>query len=427
MSPEIETEHPTTSQSESGKQQDSQDRILGPDGKSAEPTAPRRRVNPVILGIILVVLLAIGVGWYLYARQFEDTDDAQVDGHLNPIAARIDGTIKAVYVDDNQIVEAGKLLVELDPSDDQVALDQAKAQFDQATAQLQASHPNLPITVTSNRTDLTSQQAEVATSEAVLASARHDLDSTIAKLRDSEAANERSQADFARYKTLYEKNEAARADYDQYKAAAVSQGQTVAANQASVASAQETVRQREAQLDEQHGKLQQTLHNAPLQVAIRQADIKSQQANSEASQAALEKARLNLAYCRIYAPVSGVVTQRGAEDGARISSGQQLLMIVQTGDLWVTANFKETQLAHMRPGQSVRIAVDALHKTFDGTVESMPAVTGSRTSVLPPENATGNYVKVIQRMPVRIRFNANQQGLDKLRPGMSVEPTVRLD
>jgi membrane fusion protein, multidrug efflux system len=426
MSPEVETEHPTTQQSQGTKQEPSEP-ILGPDGKAAASAAPRRRVSPLVLGIVLVVLLAAGVGWYLYSRQFEDTDDAQVDGHLNPVAARIDGTVRAVYVDDNQSVTAGELLVELDPRDNQVALDQAQAQYDQAMAQVQASHPNLPITVTSNRTDLASQQSEVINSEAALTSSRHDLDSAIAKLRDSEATNERSQADFARYKTLYEKNEVARADYDQYKATAASQEQTVIANQASVASAQATVRQREAQLAEQQSKLEQTQHNAPLQVAIRQADIKSQLANSESSQAALEQARLNLAYCKIYAPVAGVVTQRSAEIGARISTGQQLLMVVQTDDLWVTANFKETQLAHMRPGQSVRIAVDALHESFDGTVESMPAVTGSRTSVLPPENATGNYVKVIQRMPVRIRFKPNQKDLDKLRPGMSAEPTVRLD
>jgi membrane fusion protein, multidrug efflux system len=239
--------------------------------------------------------------------------------------------------------------------------------------------------------------------------------------------NERNQADFARYQTLFDKQEVARADYDQYKATASAQVQTVASNQAAVASAQKTVEQRMSQLAQQRSKLQQTQSSAPLQVAIRQADIKSQQANAEAAQAALEQSRLNLGYCRITAPVSGVITQRSAEVGARISKGQQLFMIVQTDDLWVTANFKETQLARIHPGQLVRIHVDALHDDFDGTIESMPAITGSRASVLPPENATGNYVKVIQRLPVRIRFNQGQKDLDKLRPGMSVEPKVHLD
>jgi membrane fusion protein (multidrug efflux system) len=198
-------------------------------------------------------------------------------------------------------------------------------------------------------------------------------------------------------------------------------------NEAGIASAQRTVDLRMSQLADQGSRLEQSQKSAPLQVAIREADIKGQQANEEVTRASLEKSKLNLAYCRIYAPIGGVITQRSAEVGARISPGQQLFMIVQTDDLWVTANFKETQLARMRPGQPVRIHVDALSKTFDGTVESMPAVTGARTSVLPPENATGNYVKVIQRLPVRIRFNAGQKDLNKLRPGMSVEPEVRLD
>jgi len=394
---------------------------------AATPPAKARRVNRVLVGAILLALLAIGVGWYVYSQGFEDTDDAQVDGHLNPIASRIDGTIKAVHAEDNQAVQSGMLLVELDPGDQQVAVQQAQAQYDQAVAQLGASHPNLPITRLSNENDLASQQAEVVAAEATLAAAEHDLDSATAKLKESEAVNERRQADFGRYRTLFDKQEVSRADYDQYKSTAAAQAQTVAANEASVASAQKTVEQRKAQLAQQQSKLAQTKSSAPLQIAIREADIQSQQANAEAAQAALEQSRLNLGYCRITAPVSGVATERSAEVGARISKGQQLFMIVQTDDLWVTANFKETQLARIHPGQPVRIYVDALHDDFDGTVESMPAVTGSRTSVLPPENATGNYVKVIQRLPVRIRFNPGQKDLDKLRPGMSVEPKVKLN
>ncbi len=392
-----------------------------------EMTPPRSRARLVIAGIVALVLVGIGVGWYLYSLGYESTDDAQVDGHLNPIAARIDGTIKAVHVDDNQSVQAGALLIELDPNDDEVALQQAKAQYDEAMAQLGASHPNLPITLNNNLNDLTSQRAEVVGSEASLAAAQRDLDSATAKLKESQAMDERDQADFARYKTLYDEQIASRADFEHYKATAAAESQTVLSNQAAVASAQKTVEQRMAQVAQQQSKLKQTQSTAPLQVAIREADIKGQEANVEVAQAALEQRRLNVGYSQVVAPVSGVVAERSAEVGARISKGQQLLMIVQTGDLWVTANFKETQLARMRPGQHVRMYVDALHDNFDGTVESMPAVTGSRTSVLPPENATGNYVKVIQRLPVRIRFNAGQKDMDKLRPGMSVEPKVHLD
>jgi len=399
----------------------------GPDDRLMETTESRRRVNPFLIGGIALVLLVAGIGWYIYSTGFEDTDDAQVDGHLNPIASRIDGTIKAVYVDDNQGIKPGMLLVELDPSDDQIELEQTQAQHDQAMAQLSAAHPNLPMTVISNHGDLATGRAEVASQEAVLSAAQHDLESAVARLKESQAVNERDQADFARYQALFNKQEVARSDFDHYKAAAEAQAQTVLSNEASVASARQIVEQRKAQLAEQRSKLEQTQSSAPLQVAVREADIKSRQANAEATRAAMEKSRLNLAYCRIEAPVGGVVTQRSAEVGARIAKGQQLFMIVQTDDLWVTANFKETQLDRIHPGQHVRIHVDALHDVFDGTVESMPAVTGSRTSVLPPENATGNYVKVIQRLPVRIRFAPGQKDLDKLRPGMSVEPTVRLD
>jgi len=421
MSAETEMESQTTTNPAAEGQPDP---ALATD--AAESPKPRR-VNRLVVGVILIVLLAIGIGWYVYSQGFEDTDDAQVDGHLNPIASRIDGTITAVHADDNQAVQAGALLVELDPSDQQVAVQQSQAQYDQAMAQLGAAHPNLPITRFSNQNDLTSQQAEVVASDAGLAAAQHDLDSAVAKLKESQAVSERNQADFVRYQTLFDKQEVSRADYDQYKSTAAAQLQTVAANEAGVASAQKTVEQRRAQVAQQQSKLVQTQSSAPLQVAIREADIKSQQANAEVAQAALQQSKLNLAYCRVAAPVSGVITQRGAEVGARISKGQQLFMIVQTDDLCVTANFKETQLARIHPGQKVRIHVDALHDDFDGTVESMPAVTGSRTSVLPPENATGNYVKVIQRLPVRIRFSPNQKDLDKLRPGMSVEPKVTLN
>jgi len=392
-----------------------------------DSTQGLRRINRSIVAIALVVLVGVGLGWYLYSRQFEETDDAQVDGHLNPIAARVDGTIRSVYVDDNAVVGPGQILIELDPADNQVALDQARAQFDQATAQLGASHPNLPITQISNHADVISQKAQVTNAEAALSAAQHDLDAALARLKEAEATNERDQASFHRYQILYEKKEVSRADYDQYRATAAAQTQTVAANRSSLASAQKTVEQRAAQLDQQREKLDQAQRSAPLQVAVRAVDIKSQEANREAAQANLDKAKLSLIYCRIVAPIGGIVTQRSAEIGARVSAGQQLLMVVQTNDLWVTANFKETQLARMRPGQPVRIYVDALKKDFQGYVESLPAITGSRASVLPPENATGNYVKVVQRLPVRIRLNRDQKDLGKLRPGMSVGPKVHLD
>jgi membrane fusion protein (multidrug efflux system) len=395
--------------------------------QQADPPPSKRRINRKLLLAIAFLLIVAGLLYYRHAQQFEETDDAQVDGHINPVAARVDGTIHAVHADDNQEVEAGQLLVELDPRDNQVAFNQAKAEVDQAVAQLRATNSNLPITQITNRTDLQSKRAQVASADAALAAAESDLESAKAKLKEAEAVNERDQADFERFQILYDKKEVAKADYERHRATSLAQAQTVAASKAAAASAQKTVEQRAAQMNEAQQTLSQSAETAPLQVSIRNADIKGRTASGEAAQAGLEKAKLNLIYDKISAPVSGVVTQRSAEIGTRITAGQQLLMIVQTDDLWVTANFKETQLARMRPGQSVRVHVDALKQDFSGHIESLPAITGSRASVLPPENATGNYVKVVQRMPVRIRLERNQNNLDKLRPGMSVEPEVHLD
>lgn len=388
---------------------------------------PKRGINRFIVIGVIALLAVAGILYYLYTQTYESTDDAQVDGHLNPIASRVDGSVTAVHFENNQVVHAGDTLVELDPKDNQVALAQAQAQYDQAQAQVTAAHPNVAITRFTNTSDVTSSQAEVANAQAALASAQHDYDSTLAKLKQAQATSDRAQADFGRYQVLYDKKEVSRADYDQYRSTAEAQASAVAASQADVSSAQKMIEQRRAQLLSQQAKLRQAQSNGPLQLRIREADIKTSQASAEASAAALDQAKLNIGYTKIVAPIDGVVTQRGAEIGSRVSTGQQLMMIVQIHDLWVTANFKETQLARMHPGLKARIHVDALKEDFDGTVESMPAATGSITSVLPPENATGNYVKVVQRLPVRIRFDQGQRDLDKLRPGMSVEPKVHLN
>jgi len=403
--------------------------VLSASAPVETPEAPvkKKGINRVLVIGVLAVLAVAGFLYYLYSNTYETTDDAQVEGHMDPIAPRVDGTIIAVHVDDNDVVKAGDPLVELDPADSRVALAQAQAQYDQALATLGTARPNLPITRTSNSTDVTSSRAEVADAEAALAAAQHDLDSDLAKLQQAQANATRAQADFARYQALYDKKEVSTADYDQYKATAAAQAALVAASQADVASARKIIDQRQAQLAQQQSRLHQSEQNGPLQLQIREADIKGDQASADAAKAALDQAQLNFNYTRITAPVNGVITQRSAEIGARVSTGQQLMMIVEIDHLWVTADFKETQLARMHPGQKVHIHVDALKQDFDGTIESMPAATGSITSVLPPENATGNYVKVVQRLPVRIRFNPNQAGLDKLRPGMSVEPHVYLN
>ena len=391
----------------------------------ADPAKKRTKMFGIAL-IALVVLVGC-VGWYLYAGTYESTDDAQVDAHLNPIAARVQGTVTTVYVEDNQAVQAGQPLVDLDPKDEEVALAQAQANYDQAVAQLAAQNPNVPITQATNVSDIASQQAEVQNAEAALSAANSDYESAIAKQRQAEASNQKSQSDLVRYKELLDKQEIANSDYDQYLSTARSQQAAVNAAAASADSYKKVIQQRQAQLIQQRAKYQQTTANAPRQVEIKHATVASNAAAVESAKAQLDQAKLNLAYCHVVAPVAGIVMQRDAEKGQRIAAGAQLLMVAQVDSPWVTANFKETQLRKMHPGQRVSVKVDALDRSFNGTVESIAASTGDRASVLPAENATGNYVKVVQRLPVRIRLLPNQDDLDKVRPGMSVEPTVHFN
>jgi membrane fusion protein, multidrug efflux system len=395
------------------------------DGTPSQSGTGRHKFGIVFVALG-VILLGLGA-WWLNARNYESTDDAQVDGHMNPIASRISGTIDAVHVENNQQVKKGDPLVDLDPKDFQIAAAQSKADFDQALAQSTGEKPNLPITVTQNITDEATGHAQVAAAEAAFAAAQHDYENAVARLHSSDATNERAESDLRRYTSLLNKEEVAQSDYDQYRAITRAQNAQVEADKAAAKAAQKTVEQRRAELNQQRSRLDQIIKNAGKLVAIRQAVIQSRMANAESASAKFDQARLNLSYAHTVSPVDGIVTERSAEIGGRISEGQQLMMVVQTNDLWVTANFKEIQLRKMRVGQSARIHVDALGKDFDGYIENMPAATGDRTSVLPPENATGNYVKVVQRLPVRIRFRPNQPGMEKLRPGMSVEPKVHLN
>jgi membrane fusion protein (multidrug efflux system) len=400
---------------------------------AAEPARPekspvtrgRGRAFAIFFAVLLVAALA-GLFYWLHARQFESTDDAQIEAHLNPISARIDGTITHVYVENNQAVRTGDPLVDLDPRDYQVAIDQALAQLAQARSMVIAQEPNVPITQVENSTNISSGEADVANAKAALAAAERDREAAAAKLAESEANNGRAQADLERYKLLISKEEISQQEYDQVAATAKAQVAAVAANRASLESYSQIVDQRRAQLAQAQSKLAQVERNAPQQIAIRRATLKSEQANAQAAQAQLGQAQLKLSYTKITAPVAGIAMKRSAEVGAHVSAGQHLLTIAQIGDVWVTGNFKETQLRNIRPGQSATIHVDALDQDFDAYVVDFGGSTGSVASVLPPENATGNYVKVVQRIPVRIRFQPNQNGLDRLRPGMSVEPEIRI-
>jgi membrane fusion protein (multidrug efflux system) len=396
-------------------------------GKEEKPKEEEKPPHPLrkflIIGALILVAV-VGLLWWMHSRQFEDTDDAQVDGHTSGIAARIAGNVVAVYVDENQFVKAGEVLVDLDPRDNKVAVEQARSQWMQAQAQTQAEQPNVPVTETTNQTTIANASSEIVGAQASVAAAERDYQAALAKIRESEANNAKAQSDVERYRPLAEKDEIPKEQFDQVTATAKAMAATVAANQATAASALRQVDQRRAQLTEAQQRAEEARKNAPRQVAIRQANVLSRRSSAEAAHKQLDQALLNLQYCKIISPVNGIVSKRVAEVGEHVTPGQQVMLVTQLDDMWVTANFRETQLRKMHPGQSVRIHVDALDGDFDGYLDSMPAASGSITSLLPPENATGNYVKVVQRLPVRIRFKKGQTGLDRLRPGMSVEPKI---
>ena len=369
------------------------------------------RQHPAAKWVVLIfVLVLIGAGiwvWRYYSAR-ESTDDAQVDAHIAPVSARVSGTVIKVLVENNMKVKAGDMLVQLDPKDYQVALDKAKADLADAQAAAQAARTSVPITSTSTRSGVDIAHATVAAAQKQVAAAN-------ARLAEAEANHTRAAQDLDRMRELVSKQEVSRQQYDTAVAAEKAARATVDAASASVASAESQVTQAEAQL-----KQAQT---APQQIAVTQARAGAAEASVGRAQANLEQAQLNLGYTSLRAPVDGIVSKRNVEPGQVVQAGQPLLSLVDLDNVWVTANFKETQLKDMRVGQSATIHVDAYDHDLKGHVDSIGGGTGAVFSLLPPENATGNYVKVVQRVPVRVFFEPGQD-VSKLRPGMSVVVTV---
>ena len=395
--------------------------------ESPPPPRTRGRARAMLTVLLIGISVATaGFFYWRYTQTYESTDDAQVDGHLNSISPRVAGTITAVYFDENQFVKAGDLVAEIDPRDFQVTLSQAQAELTQKEAEIAVTNPNVPIVSQSSQTNIETSRADVATAEAAVAGAERDYLAALGRLREAEANDLKARDDLGRYKALVEKDEIARQIYDQAGASASAAAAAVDTARAAAEASQKIEDQRRAQLAQSQSRLAEADANAPHQLAISHANVAAKQADAQVTKARLEQARLNVSYTKIYAPVSGVISKRSVEVGNHVQAGQQLFLIAQIDNLWVTANFKETQLAHIRPGQRVSIDVDAYGNRLNGYVESMPGATGAIMSLLPPENATGNYVKVVQRLPVRIRFDNNQQSLDRLRPGMSVVPKVML-
>jgi membrane fusion protein (multidrug efflux system) len=397
------------------------------ENKTAQVSNTKGRAKAFAIFFVALALIATaGIFYWLHVRQFEETDDAEIEAHLNPVTARIDGTITRVYVDNNQTVKAGDPLVDLDPRDMQVAFDQSEAQLAQARSMVAAQEPNIPITQVQSSTGIATAEADVTTAQAAEAVAIQDQATAAARVAEAKANYEKAQQDLARYKVLIAKEEISQQEFDQTASAVKAQAATVDATQAALQSAARTVDQRKSQTVAAVSRLAESRRTAPAQLAIRRANVASDEASANTAKAQLEQAQLNLSYSKIPAPVDGIVMKRSAEVGAHIAAGQQLMTVAQVNDVWVTANYKETQLENIHPNQTAIIHVDALKRDFEGYVETIGASTGAISSVLPPENATGNYVKVVQRIPVRIRFKKDQKGMEMLRPGMSVVPQVRI-
>lgn len=383
-----------------------------------EPSARRRarsyfQQHPGAKWVLLILVIAVAVValliWRYYAAR-ESTDDAQVDAHIAPVSARVSGTVVAVNVDDNQVVKTGQVLVQLDPKDYQVALERAQADLADALAGHRAARTAVPIAHTSTTSAL-------ETARANLNAAQKEVNAAQARLREAEANHTKAAQDLERFRQLVAKDEVSRQQYDTAVAVEQAARATVDAAQAAVASAQSHVAQAEAQV--------RSAQTAPQQVAVTQAQAGAAGANVQKYQAAVAQAELNLQYTTIRAPVNGVVSKRNVEPGQVVQPGQPLMSIVNLDDIWLTANYKETQLENMKVGQRATIHVDAFNRDFKGHVDSIGGGTGARFSLLPPENATGNYVKVVQRVPVKIVFEPNQD-LSGLRPGMSAVTTVML-
>ena len=406
-----------------------------------EKEAPKGLANPKVQRLALVgglVLVAALVGLFLYYHDRESTDDAQVDGHITPIASKIYGRVASVLVNDNQAVKKGDVLVKIDPADYQASVDQAKAALDLAESEARSAGVDVPRTAENVASGTSGADAQLLGAQADLARAQAtyeqaqtaDLSYAQANVEKSKANAALAQADLARYKPLVDKDEISKQQYDAAQANADASASALKADQEKLAQARRNVDVVKAQLDASKARVLQARAGVEAanadkkQVSMRTSDAQAKIAKVAQARASLDAAMLNLGYTSVIAPVDGVATHKQVEPGQIVQAGQGLLVVVPLQDVWVTANYKETQLRHMRPGQKAEVTVDTYGKTFSGHVDSIAGATGGVLSLLPPENATGNYVKVVQRIPVKIVLDPIPADQAVLRPGMNVDATV---
>jgi len=380
--------------------------------------------------IAIVLLLALGAGFFYWRSTFtEDTDDAQVDGDIYQISSRIAGQVTKVYVQENKPVNQGDLLLEIDPKDFQVALEQAQANLANAQAAYTQANVNVPITSTQTSTTTSNAGTDVRASQAAVDQAQKQAAAASSRVDEAKANAIKATKDVERYKPLVEKDVISKQQYDAAVAAADSANASVIEAESSLVAQQSAISQAQEKLQQSRNQAAEATKNGPQQVEVQRARAAAALASIKQAQAQVDQALLNLSYTRVLAPVSGIVDRKNVDVGANLSVGQALLNIVPLDNLWVTANFKETQLKEMCAGEDVDLKVDALGgRKFSGRITQIGGATGSRLSLFPPENATGNYVKVVQRIPVRIDFkDLNKENSDHLlRPGYSVTPDVTI-
>jgi membrane fusion protein, multidrug efflux system len=403
-------------------------KIVTPTGEPVPEPSSRPGRGFIIGGVVLLLVLA-AIFFYWRSTFTVDTDDAQVDGNLYQVSSRIAGHVVKVYVEDNQQVQQGQLLAEIDPTDYQVALEQAEADLASAQAQAVQASTSVPITRTSVGTAVTTSASDVNALAGLLAQSEKQVQAANAKVDQARANAQRAQDDVDRYTPLVQKDVISKQQYDAAVAAAAGAKAAVAEAEANVLAQQSAVTNAQARLAQAQAQSRQSVQNAPGQIRVEESRAAAAQAMVKQAQARVDQARLNLSYTKIVAPTAGIVNKKNVQVGSNLAAGQDLMTIIPLTNLWVTANFKETQLAHMRPCQPVTLKVDAYGgRRFSGRVTQIGGATGSMLSLFPAENATGNYVKVVQRIPVRIDFTNLQQD-DKdlvLRPGLSVTPEVEV-
>jgi membrane fusion protein (multidrug efflux system) len=372
----------------------------------------------------IVVLAVGGVLLWRYFSGFESTDDAQVDVHLYPVSARVSGYIQKVNVDDNQWVDEGSSLVEIDPKDYEVALAKAEATLGTSEAAAKSSNIDVPVSSVDTSSQLKFTSSDITNAEAAIQAAEKQAAAAHARVLEAQAENVKAQDDVTRYHLLLTKEEVPKQVYDHAYAAAATDVAAIAAAEADEAAALQAVQEAHSRLTEADARYEDA-QAGPQRVDSTRAKALSALADVKQKEAAVEQAQLNLGYTKIFAPVTGEVTKKVVV-GLNVDPGEQMLTVVPLDLVWITANFKETQLKHMRVGQKARIELDSNGRTYNGHVDSIAGATGPIFSLLPPENATGNYVKIVQRVPVKIVLEPGENRDHQLRPGENVEAKVYL-